>query len=1433
MCTLLMALYRVVSSVFSLLVFLGAARLRTTGPWSAAAAAGLAIGSSSSGLHHENPAHHRSPPVTELRDVVRATPSHAPTVWPTQVHQTRLDMVFTVQSAPQTSLSNFKAWYRPSLEAAVIQWIQMPQYDLAPGDVMVLDVLRLDSFQQSHQYAYESGAASGGSGAGPAVLGALCNRTFSPSSRRNEVDVKISIILENAGYSGAQSAFSAISSQLAAIVDSKALENATNVYITQLNSAPLPLPLSISCFYANFAYSQVLVVRTGAPTSAPTPEPYFEQENHTVSFLVSGALFAAVTLLAIVAVFEKHFDRSKSKRSVASMGVLGNVAEDASFYGHTHPSYLGFRLQQTPLDALMEAVHIIKSAVPYMEWIRHIDFMMFHGMTVSSIGDRLGLLDYLRYVVGAADSSLQQCIWLQHRYLSFLVYVQDRSRVARVVSAVYFGVVVLCFVCLLVLYREQLPPGRFVANDFALECIIYCSITAFFSSALYGPLEASIFYVFGESEIELDPVAVSLSGDNPSQPPKYNAGMTSTHPRITKSAFANRFFSRKKASVRPMSSSLRHKARRAPTTPSNRFSRSAASRRSNKNLARPHVHDRIPARDAARESALSLRSRAATPHPVRRRGKATTKKIRSTRKVLVSHAFLPAESLLDELLRLQQSVYTCRQDLHAIFVDNRDVHFPEYGQDDRRSVSDVSSEAAGMSAEALADAALAVQFDAIWGLGDTGKFLDSHLSFKDVQSYFGKIVSFWYKLFCPYFIGYRDDVAFPRSELMQVSNPTCLQSLADDLVQHRRSVLNERLRDMADVVSVQSTSVSFETTDVMPSSLNRRSSYSHRVYYLSNATIPYQARRRVVQLFNLDVLPPLSASIVKGQIDRHKWATVQLLSPLWARLLGSIVLGALFVAFVFIIYFLGLERLSNKEETTVLIVYSSWLVLDAVAVSTVSLWVRHALIPYLAHADMLAVMRWLIHSLLAHHQHREATPSGLDSSSQSDTVNSRLVLHGPWEEDDAGVEEGVEGDLEAGINRIDNEMTSRLDIEAIVAPLEESLYVEDFFSDARRPEATSELQARSESDSQNIDVGTGVKQAILGEIVTDPTTRPGIADFNSAAFAFRSHRMAHLNLLSNGCSPENFAISLFQTIWPRRSYFPVGGIKNQFGRMLSESLLTAWIRVEPAMGAGEEPSVESGVASHDKDLEGVEADAPDMADWLRSPSLKSSSLFKVIKQLCFKCVFVFVEYLPLVVQDWLIELSVWGVLLWLIFLHVYTLHTIPVLVIFPALLAIVVLVTLFVRFLRRFEFGAPYDDIDHVLYYPEAEVIGPESENDDGSDEYEDGEDQEAAGQEEEEDRHDDNPNDDSNRLADMGNDASGHSDDGGAGDGDEDDDDAMDISGTVDRASAEDAESDAERLRNDMSMHSEVIESEYSEQVSAAAAINSDSGYTQSTSRR
>jgi hypothetical protein len=1355
-----------------------------------------------------------------------------------------MDMVFTLLTTPQTSLSSFKTLYRPSLEAAVVQSLQMPMYELALGDVVVLDVIGLNNYQQSRQYAFESGA---GTAAGLVALGSRCNRNFTSSARRSQVDVKVTVILENAGYSSAEAAFDSISGQLVQLVDSRALENTTNQFLPQYNSPPLPSPLSTSCLYANFVYSEISFVRTAAPTFAPTEMPFTENEQHTVWLLASAALFVAVVLLAIVALFERYFDQSSTNYPVTSTGVLGSV-EDSSFLGYKDPYSLGVRLQQTPLDALMDTVHIIKSAVPYMEWIRHIDFMMFHGLPVRSIGDRLRPLEYLRYVLGGVDPSLLQCVWLQHRYLSFLAHAQGRTRVVRIISVIYFGIMVLCFVCLLVLYLEQLPPARYVANDFALQCIIYCSMTALFASTCYGPLEASIFYVFGRSQIDLDPLAVSLSGDNLAQPVRLRDGLSGSHPhgiRANNSAkigLDRRFSSRIKASVQPLSSPLRSSKLRAPATPSNRFSR-AGRKRGGKNKKQARSSFRPDEQNARiktpiRQGVSSFQPRANTPHPVKRDKKAKTVKLRSSQRILVSHAFLPSESLIDELSRLQTSISYCRRDLHMTFMENRESYVTSSDHDARRSLSDASSEdGMGMTEANLADAALAVQFDAVWGLGESGKFMDSQISTHDIHSYIGSFFRFWYRVGGLLFLGHRGDAEFSEPELADNGcYAACLKRLALDLVKHRRSVFNERLLEMQDILSVQSTVAPNDKT-TKSFNLNSRSCHSYRIYYMSSNSVPLQSRRRIVQLFHLDVLPPLSASIVKGQIDRHKWVTAPLYGAPWARLLASVMLAAVFVVFVFVIYYVSVEQLTNKGETAVLIIYLSWFVLDVVVVSTASLWVRHALIPCLAHADMLAVIRWLINSLLAHRADREVTPNGSNNTSQSldGSESSRVDFGSPWENRFvSGPTMDAGGDLESGIERMESEMPSRIDIEAIVAPLEESLYVEDFFSDARRPASDPSLELRREegsSDSGRMDDQSGARPVLLGEIVPDASTRPGIAEFNSAEFVFQSNRMAKLNMFSNSCSPENFVISLFHTIWPRRSYMPVDTIRNQFGQMISGSSFVAWLHLEPMIGTAEEPSVESGVVASGQEMEGVEAVVPEIAGWLSFPDTlmqKSSSFRKKMKQFCVLLLYFYVDYLPLAIQDWLVELVVWSCVLWLVYLHVYALHTIPVLVVFPALLGFVLIVALTTRFLGRFEFGAPFDDVDHVLYYPDQ---GEEALEGGGGDGFQEsshelgGEEEQEEGNRTEQDRVDYYVGEygQTNEVDPSSDSGMGRADTRGRVD---DDNSYRDPTATAAMRDGDGDNGHADSLEYDTSMHSEIGESQYSEQTSAID-MDSDSGYT------
>jgi hypothetical protein len=120
-----------------------------------------------------------------------------------------------------------------------------------------------------------------------------------------------------------------------------------------------------------------------------------------------------------------------------------------------------------------------------------------------------------------------------------------------------------------------------------------------------------------------------------------------------------------------------------------------------------------------------------------------------------------------------------------------------------------------------------------------------------------------------------------------------------------------------------------------------------------------QARRYLVLLFYLDLLPPLSAEVVRNQRDRVDWTNdgVSVSSKL-GEILVPLTAGLTLLAQLYVIIWGFLFR--SKYELIVASVFGLYILFDAIAISAISLAVRHFAFPSVSHHHVDAITNWLL-----------------------------------------------------------------------------------------------------------------------------------------------------------------------------------------------------------------------------------------------------------------------------------------------------------------------------------------------------------------------------------------------------------------------------------------------------------------------------------------
>lgn len=121
-------------------------------------------------------------------------------------------------------------------------------------------------------------------------------------------------------------------------------------------------------------------------------------------------------------------------------------------------------------------------------------------------------------------------------------------------------------------------------------------------------------------------------------------------------------------------------------------------------------------------------------------------------------------------------------------------------------------------------------------------------------------------------------------------------------------------------------------------------------------------RYRIVQLFHLDVLPPLERAIVYNQIARQERLTEPISVDRRVKVIGLIQILICFLVTVFCIYWYS-RSVSEVRQSSIVILFLFWLGLDVLVVSTLSAAVKHVFIPHIAIDEVTRVVGWLTKTL--------------------------------------------------------------------------------------------------------------------------------------------------------------------------------------------------------------------------------------------------------------------------------------------------------------------------------------------------------------------------------------------------------------------------------------------------------------------------------------
>ena len=124
----------------------------------------------------------------------------------------------------------------------------------------------------------------------------------------------------------------------------------------------------------------------------------------------------------------------------------------------------------------------------------------------------------------------------------------------------------------------------------------------------------------------------------------------------------------------------------------------------------------------------------------------------------------------------------------------------------------------------------------------------------------------------------------------------------------------------------------------------------------------WRNRRRVIQLFQLDVLPPMDRAIVYNQIARHERLTEPVTLDKRVKIIGCLQIAVVFLVAIFVAFWYS-RPVSEKRQTSVVIIFLFWLGLDVLVVSTLSTIIKHVIIPHIATDEVYRVAKWLLKTL--------------------------------------------------------------------------------------------------------------------------------------------------------------------------------------------------------------------------------------------------------------------------------------------------------------------------------------------------------------------------------------------------------------------------------------------------------------------------------------
>ena len=917
---------------------------------------------------------------------ISQNPTESPTLYPTQILQTRFNVFVNIRTTPQYEVSYFKRYYRTSIEAAVVEILQFPIQDVVLGQVLVSDVTLINDGKS----LVEEDEIT--------IFGDQCTLT---SPLQVSVTLKVSSIVENTGYSNKTHAFSNIAAQLSGATENGRLQNLTNKYIPILNPSFNLKPLNISCFSATPDDITERILRSPVPSAAPTVLPDSDgPKKYAVAICMSVLLVFALFVMASGSVVD---NRDKENRIRPDTEMSDNRLRFSDTYsGQNMDDMALVEPSSEKRKYLQEAISIVKSAVPYLEYVHHMDLVRaFVSKLKTTDPDFEGVADtgeldevvvpwsyYLGCILGTHDERYAENIWLQHRWFSCIFYVPNRSRAMRCLCVFYFAVMILCFDCLLIVHTDILDTAKELDIYYIREVLILCCITALVSASFYGVIETLIFYSFDESREKLSPLAIDLSKPNISAngqgPANWIPPTTNEREYFDMSPDSAQIGteeeSRKRAKGRSMMSQLARPGSeqiRSPSPPKRNSPRVSSSKSGN--------------RKKGRVEPLAQRKQNTLPLNISDQ----------FHNILTAEERLSSEPLLEELLLLQDNILMCREAIHSACNQNR---ISSSFDETRSNSSDLEI--------AMEDAILAVQFDAMWGLDSDGYILTEGASISNwrdlsVDSDENKLYLWWRTFVSSYFTAYKGEVHRPK-EAEGLNN--VLINISSEVVRIRRQVLKEQLRLYSEIVAVDTIS-STETGNIRYSEdfdLSSNFGFARdssvvtslkKISYLSRGDDTVKYRKRLIQLFHNDILPPVSAAVVRNQIHRARWFTEKLYADTAVKTFGMIFVLLSLITMMAWIYYYSVHIL-NKRQTSILTVFLFWLVLDMLVVEPLSVLLRHVVLPSVAIKDVSGVISWLVFNIVSkddemRRKAKSATRGEQDQTLKREISSNNLLVRPP------------------------------------------------------------------------------------------------------------------------------------------------------------------------------------------------------------------------------------------------------------------------------------------------------------------------------------------------------------------------------------------------------------------------------------------------------